>query len=92
MKTVIIGARGVFNNYVDFEQFAEYLSVGLLNKGHQVVVCNFHNYSYKQVIKNKCFYDKSFYGKTKLGFLLIVAATSNPPALPPIIHKLLLEV
>ena len=47
MKIAIIGTRGIPNNYGGFEQFAEYLSVGLVGKGHQVVVYNSHNHSYK---------------------------------------------
>jgi len=47
MKIAIIGTRGIPNNYGGFEQFAEYLSVGLVDKGHQVVVYNSHNHSYK---------------------------------------------
>ena len=47
MKIAIIGTRGIPNNYGGFEQFAEYLSVGLVNKGHEVFVCNSHNHSYK---------------------------------------------
>ena len=47
MKIAILGTRGIPNNYGGFEQFAEYLSVGLLNKGNQVVVYNSHNHSYK---------------------------------------------
>jgi hypothetical protein len=47
MKIAIIGTRGIPNNYGGFEQFAEYLSVGLVNKGHEVFVYNSHNHSYK---------------------------------------------
>ena len=32
-KIAIIGTRGIPNNYGGFEQFAEYLSVGLVDKG-----------------------------------------------------------
>ena len=48
MKIAILGTRGIPNNYGGFEQFVEYLSVGLINKGHRVVVYHSHNYSYKQ--------------------------------------------
>ena len=47
MKIAIIGTRGIPNNYGGFEQFAEYLSVGLVNQGHEVFVYNSHNHSYK---------------------------------------------
>ncbi len=38
MKIAILGTRGIPNNYGGFEQFAEYLSVGLVEKGHDVTV------------------------------------------------------
>ena len=47
MKIAIIGTRGIPNNYGGFEQFAEYLSIGLVNQGHEVFVYNSHNHPYK---------------------------------------------
>lgn len=46
MKIAILGTRGIPNKYGGFEQFAEYLSVGLVEKGHAVTVYNpkFHDY------------------------------------------------
>ena len=46
MKIAILGTRGVPNNYGGFEQCAEYLSVGLVEKGHDVTIYspNFHPY------------------------------------------------
>lgn len=46
MKIAILGTRGIPNNYGGFEQFAEYLSVGLAERGHDVTVYNtsFHEY------------------------------------------------
>jgi hypothetical protein len=49
MKIAIIGTRGIPNNYGGFEQFAEYLSVGLVNKGHEVFVYNSHNHPFKKI-------------------------------------------
>ena len=54
MKIAILGTRGIPNNYGGFEQCAEYLSVGLVEKGHEVTVYSpsFHPYkeeSYKGV-------------------------------------------
>jgi hypothetical protein len=46
MKIAIIGTRGIPNNYGGFEQFAEYLSVGLVQKGYEVFVYNSHNHPY----------------------------------------------
>jgi hypothetical protein len=47
MKIAIIGTRGIPNNYGGFEQFAEYLSVGLMEKGYEVVVYNSHLHEFK---------------------------------------------
>ncbi len=52
MKIAIIGTRGIPNNYGGFEQLAEYLSVGLINKGHQVWVYNSHSHAYQNSIWN----------------------------------------
>jgi len=38
MKIAIIGTRGVPARYGGFETCAEELSVGLVNKGHKVIV------------------------------------------------------
>jgi glycosyltransferase involved in cell wall biosynthesis len=38
MKIAILGTRGIPNNYGGFEQCAEYLSVGLVEKGHDVSI------------------------------------------------------
>ena len=48
MKIAILGTRGIPNHYGGFEQFAEYLSVGLVNKGHDVTVYNSHTHPYKE--------------------------------------------
>ena len=46
MKIAILGTRGIPNNYGGFEQCAEYLSVGLVEKGHKVTIYSpvFHPY------------------------------------------------
>lgn len=46
MKIAILGTRGIPNNYGGFEQFAEYISVGLAELGHDVTVYNPHFHSY----------------------------------------------
>jgi len=46
MKIAILGTRGIPNNYGGFEQFAEYLSAGLVKKGHDVTVYNPHYHTY----------------------------------------------
>ena len=48
MNIAIIGTRGIPNNYGGFEQFAEYISVGLAERGHKVTVYNPHFHPYKQ--------------------------------------------
>lgn len=47
MRIAILGTKGIPNNYGGFEQFAEYLSIGLVKLGHQVTVYNpsFHPFS-----------------------------------------------
>ncbi len=46
MKIAILGTRGIPNSYGGFEQFAEYLSVGLVELGHSVTVYNVHFHEY----------------------------------------------
>lgn len=48
MKIGILGTRGIPNHYGGFEQFASYLSEGLVKKGHEVFVYNSHNHYYKK--------------------------------------------
>ncbi len=47
MKIAIIGTRGIPNNYGGFEQFVEYLSVGLVKLGHEVTVYNSSDHVYR---------------------------------------------
>ncbi|HMI78776.1 MAG TPA: DUF1972 domain-containing protein [Ferruginibacter sp.] len=47
LNIAIIGSRGIPNYYGGFEQMAQYLAVGLLNKGHQVTVYNSHTHPYQ---------------------------------------------
>ena len=47
MKIAIFGTRGIPNNYGGFEQFAQYLSEGLSQMGHEVFVYNSHNHPYQ---------------------------------------------
>lgn len=48
LRIGILGTRGIPNHYGGFEQFAEYLSTGLVAKGHEVFVYNSHNHPYRQ--------------------------------------------
>lgn len=48
MKIGILGTRGIPNNHGGFEQLAEYLSVYLVERGHEVFVYNIHTHPYKE--------------------------------------------
>jgi glycosyltransferase involved in cell wall biosynthesis len=50
MKIGILGTRGIPNTYGGFEQFAQYLAEGLVEKGHAVFVYNSRTHSYKQPV------------------------------------------
>ena len=52
MKIGIIGTRGIPNNYGGFEQFAEFLSKGLSEKGHEVYVYNPHHHFSGKIYQN----------------------------------------
>lgn len=47
MKIAILGTRGIPNYYGGFEQFAQYLSVGLVESGHEVFVYNSSNHPFQ---------------------------------------------
>ena len=51
MKRAFVSTRGIPNNYGGFEQFSEYISVGLAQRGHDLTVYSpkFHPY------KNDCY-------------------------------------
>lgn len=48
MRIAIIGTRGIPNNYGGFEQLAQYLSLGLKERGHEVFVYNQHKHFYRE--------------------------------------------
>lgn len=48
MRIGILGTRGIPNNYGGFEQLAEYLSAGLVQRGHEVYVYNSSLHPYKE--------------------------------------------
>lgn len=48
MKIAFVSTRGIPNNYGGFEQFAEYISVGLAQRGHEVVVYSPHFHPYQK--------------------------------------------
>ena len=48
MRIAFISTRGIPNNYGGFEQFAEYISVGLAQRGHEVTVYSPHYHPYQE--------------------------------------------
>ncbi len=52
MRIAIVGTRGIPNHYGGFEQFAEFFSIYLAKKGHDVFVYNSHNHPYQDAIFN----------------------------------------
>src|SRR5690606_21575776 len=48
LKLGILGTRGIPNRYGGFEQCAQFLAEGLVNRGHRVWVYNSHNHEYRQ--------------------------------------------
>lgn len=52
MKIALLGTRGIPNEYGGFEQFADVLSQGLVQKGHEVTVYCSKNHSYTEQIYN----------------------------------------
>jgi len=74
MKIAILGTRGIPNNYGGFEQCAEYLSIGLIKKGHQVTVYSpdFHPYkkeTYKGIRIIRKASPESFFGNSAANFI-----------------------
>jgi glycosyltransferase involved in cell wall biosynthesis len=47
MKIAFISTRGIPNNYGGFEEFAEYISVGLAQRGHDITIYSPHYHPYK---------------------------------------------
>ncbi|HJU45869.1 MAG TPA: DUF1972 domain-containing protein, partial [Chitinophagaceae bacterium] len=52
LRIGILGTRGIPNHYGGFECFAEHLSQGLVQKGHEVFVYNSHNHPNQQRVWN----------------------------------------
>jgi len=67
MKIAILGTKGIPNNYGGFEQFAEYISIGLVDLGHSVTVYNpnYHPYlesTYKGVTIERVYSPENILG------------------------------
>ncbi len=74
MKIAFISTRGIPNNYGGFEQFAEYISVGLAARGHEIVVYSpkFHPYQkdeYKGVRIKHIYSPETWIGSSVGSFL-----------------------
>jgi len=67
MKIAIIGTRGIPNHYGGFEQFADILSQGLVQKGHDVTVYCSKNHLYKESIYNGVKLIHKFDPENKIG-------------------------
>ena len=54
-KIAILGTKGIPNRHGGFEQFAEYLSAGLVRRGHEVTVYapHYHPFQGKEIKKVK---------------------------------------
>jgi glycosyltransferase involved in cell wall biosynthesis len=48
LRIAILGTRGIPNYYGGFEHISEYVSEGLVKRGHSVTVYNSHNHPYKE--------------------------------------------
>lgn len=48
LRIAILGTRGIPNYYGGFEHISEYVSAGLVKRGHSVIVYNSHNHPYTQ--------------------------------------------
>jgi glycosyltransferase involved in cell wall biosynthesis len=46
LRVAILGTRGIPNHYGGFEHISEYVSEGLVKRGHAVTVYNSHNHPY----------------------------------------------
>jgi len=67
MKIAILGTRGIPNHYGGFEQFAEFLSVGLVKLGHSVSVYNSANHPYKEKTFNGVDIEHIYDPENKIG-------------------------
>lgn len=47
LRIAILGTRGIPNYYGGFEHISEYVSAGLVKRGHEVTVYNSHNHPYQ---------------------------------------------
>ncbi len=67
MKIAIAGTRGIPNNYGGFEQCAEFLSVLLAERGHEVIVYNTHYHPYQKNVFNGVSIHHCYNPENKIG-------------------------
>jgi len=67
IKIGILGTRGIPNAYGGFEQFAQYLARGLVEKGHKVSVYNSSNHPYKESTWNGIHIIRCYDPENKIG-------------------------
>ena len=82
MKIAFISTRGIPNHYGGFEQFAEYISVGLAKRGHEVTVYSpsFHPYkedSYKGVRIKHIYSPETWMGSSVGSFFYDFSSLKN---------------
>lgn len=67
MKIAFVSTRGIPNNYGGLEEFTEHVSVGLVKKGHDVIVYNPHNHPYDKPLFNGVRIKKKYSPENKIG-------------------------
>ncbi|RZL61688.1 MAG: DUF1972 domain-containing protein [Pedobacter sp.] len=64
MRIAILGTRGIPNHYGGYDQYAEFLALGLTKRGHEVIVYNSYNHPYQKSTWNNIsivhIYDSEF--------------------------------
>ena len=67
MKIAILGSRGIPNRYGGFEEFAENLSLGLINQGHDVYVYCSSEQEYREVSYKEIKLIRKYCPESKIG-------------------------
>jgi glycosyltransferase involved in cell wall biosynthesis len=67
VKIAILGTRGIPNNYGGFEQFAEFLALGLVEKKHDVTVYNSNTHPYQKSTWNGVHIQHIYDPENKIG-------------------------
>ncbi|MFI5218013.1 MAG: DUF1972 domain-containing protein [Bacteroidia bacterium] len=67
MRIAFVSTRGIPNNYGGLEEFAEHVSVGLAQKGHEIIVYNPHFHPYDRSEFNGVRIKKKFSPENQIG-------------------------